>query len=259
MQDFNFETDPHFNSFIALINSVRKNDAESAQLFIEDVAKMEKSYDAFGVVLLNTPANVNVELVGQLADAALSATENYKRFDIVNYLVSRAGVRFAEQNNLEALQVYVPKLKAFKELNKREMEDEVYMEVAVEKKYPELLRFSVADQIANNNFGGLGLVQAVLLARKFDDRWAIDELKAVSEEQNFPAQWWNMAALALREEGAVEWADDITQTYKDRDDFTSVTTGNSSDVKTMVSNYRIKQELVKMQDEARNQPQGPAA
>lgn len=254
MQDLNFEADPQFPAFIALLNGMRKNDISAVRSAIPNVQKMENSGAAFGVGLLNGPAHIDPTIVAELAPLALIARNS---FDAVNYLGSRAAVRFAEQNHVAALKVYLPHLAQFKSDNDLELEEDVYLEVAVEEQYPELLRFVVERQTQQNNFGGLGMVQTAMFARKNNDFWALEELHTLSKEMAFPASDWGLVALALYEEGTTKWAEEIVKRHQGEAGFDDViqqqdrqaSTEALNDMRTMVNNYRIKQELQKLQEE----------
>lgn len=264
MQDLNLENDPHFTSFIALLNSVRKNDRVGVQAAVPYVQKMEKAAAAFGLALLNAPSDVDMGIVEKVAPLAVAANNDCAHFDAVNYLVSRAAVRFAEQNNIEALGHFLPHLERFKARNDLDVEEDLYLDIAVEKQYPELLEFVVRRQIENNNFGGLGMVQTALFARKNNDFWGIEALQNISQDMNFKPEDWGLVALALHQEGAHEWAATVIDAYKGEAGFDAIINQDQGqvspqtfkDVKTLVENYRVKQELQKIQDEVQAQARG---
>lgn len=257
MQDLNLETDPHFSSFIAVLNSVRKNDRVGLQAATPDVQKMEKSAAAFGLALLNTPVDVDLGIVAKLAPLAMVVEPDADHFDAVNYLVSRAAVRFAEQNNIASLDIYLPHFEQFKSRFDLDVEEDLYLDIAVEKQYPELLRFVVERQTNNSAFGWLGMVQTALFARKNNDFWALEELHTLSKDMTFPASDWGLVALALYEEGATQWAEEIVKRHQGEAGFNDViqqqdrqvSNETFNDMRTMVNNYRIKQELQKIQEE----------
>lgn len=261
MQDLNLESDPHFTSFIALLNSVRKNDRVGLQAAVPYVEKMEKAAAAFGLALLNTPSDVEIGIVEKISPLAVKVNSGSTYFDAANYLASRAAVRFAEQNNVEALAHFLPHLERFKDRNDLEVEEDLYLDIAVEKQYSELLSFVVRRQIENDNFGGLGMVQTALFARKNNDFWGIEALQNISQEMNFKPEDWGLVALALHQEGAHEWAVTVIDAYKGEAEFDAIIAqeqGHVSpqtikDVKALVENYRVKQELQKIQDEVQAQ------
>lgn len=242
MQDLNLEADPHFPAFIALLNSVRKNDRVGVQAAASDVQKMEKSAAAFGVALLNAPVDVDLSVVSKLSPLSTVVDFDADYFDAVNYLASRAAVRFAEQNNVEALDIHLPSLEKFKNRFDLDVEEDLYLDIAVEKQYPELLRFVIERQTKKNNFGWLGMVQTALFARKNNDFWALDRLHDLSAELAFPASDWGLVALALYEEGATQWAEEIVKRHQGEAGFDEVikqqdrqvSTQTFSDVRTMV-------------------------
>lgn len=264
MNDLNLENDPYFTHFIALLNSVRKNDRVGVQAAVPYVEKMEKAAAAFGLALLNTPTDVEIGIVEKISPLAVKVNSNSSYFNAANYLVSRAAVRFAEQNNVEALGHFLPHLEQFKSRNDLEVEEDLYLDIAVEKQYPELLSFVVRRQIENDNFGGLGMVQTALFARKNNDFWGIAALQNISQEMNFKAEDWGLVVLALQQEGAHEWAETLIDAYKSEGGFDTIINqgqGHVSpqtfkDVRTLVENYRVKQELQKIQDEVQAQARG---
>lgn len=264
MNDLNLENDPYFNHFIALLNSVRKNDRVGVQAAVPYVEKMEKSAAAFGLALLNTPSDVEIGIVEKISPLAVKVNNNSSYFNVANYLVSRAAVRFAEHNNVEALKHFLPHLAQFKSRNDLDVEEDLYLDIAVEKQYPELLSFVVRRQIENGNFGGLGMVQTALFARKNNDFWGIEALQNISQEMNFKPEDWGLVALALQQEGAQEWAQKVIDMYAGEAGFDSTVNHDHGqvspqafkDVKTLVENYRVKQELQKIQDEVQAQARG---
>lgn len=262
----NLENDAYFPFFTRLMGAVRSNNKTAYDEYLPYVQELDEAPGAFAVCLVNSTNETDPLLISSLAHNAFKDINiDHPLLNLVHFYASQAAVKMVERGDIANTTNYLPKLEQFKndmnfQFNKFgkdnffEMEEGLYLDIAVEKQNPDMLKCILQRQVKNKQFDLLGMASLALDCVRHNSDWALQEMKTLGPQLGVTEDQWLDALIMCREEGKLDWANDIVQHFSTNPKFKEFLNARNEDKASiygehylsacqMISDFRTRKEL----------------
>lgn len=269
----NLENDAYFPFFTRLMTAVRTNNRSAYDEYLPYAKELDEAPGAFAVCLVNSTSDTDPKIIASLAHNAFKHIDiEHPLLNLVHFYASQAAVKMIERGDVTNLESYLPKLEQFKndlsfqfksakQNNTFEIEEDLYLDVAVEKQNKDMLEYIVQRQMKINEFQHLGMASLALSCVRHNSDWALQEMKTLGPKLGVNEDNWLNALIMCREEDKINWANDIVHHFSDNPKFKEFLEARNEDkvsvygdhylsASQMISDFRVRKELDTLANES---------